>query len=67
MRNELLAAFEDQVAELKERLPSLKGDSRREAMAQLESLNEFLELIDLIGGRRVRPAAPGETTAAPSA
>ena len=63
MRNELLAAFEDQVAELKERLPRLKGESRHEAMEQLESLNEFLELIDLIGGRRVQPATEGETTA----
>jgi hypothetical protein len=63
MRNELLAAFENQVAELKERLPSLKGDSRRQAMAQLESMNEFLELIDLIGGRRIRPTSSGETSA----
>ncbi len=67
MRNELLAAFEDQVAELRERLPGLKGQSRRDALAQLESLNEFLELIDLIGGRRSRPAAQGETAAAPTA
>ncbi len=60
MRNELLATFEDQVTELKERLPRLKGDSRRHAVAQLESLTEFLELIDLIGGRS-RPARAGET------
>jgi hypothetical protein len=38
MRNELLATFEDQVAELKERLPRLKGDSHRKAAAEIESL-----------------------------
>jgi hypothetical protein len=64
MRNELLAAFEDQVAELKEQLPILTGDSRRDAMAQLESLTEFLELIELIGGRQAQPAAHHETVAA---
>ena len=63
MRSELLATFEDQVAELRERLPGLTGHSRREAVAQLESLTEFLELIDLIGGRRGRPAAQSETVA----
>jgi hypothetical protein len=66
MRNELLAAFENQVAELKEQLPELTGDSRRDAMAQLESLTEFLELIDLIGGRRAQPAAQREVVADPS-
>lgn len=58
MRNELLATFEDQVAELKERLPKLTGDSRRNAMAQLESLTEFLELLDLIRAKRTQPAGP---------
>jgi hypothetical protein len=66
MRNELLATFEDQVAELKERLPRLKGDSRRNAIAELESLTEFLELIDLIGGR-APPATEVETAAAATA
>jgi hypothetical protein len=63
MRNELLATFEDQVAELRERLPNLTGDSRRDALAQLESLTEFLELIDLIGGRRGQPVAHREIAA----
>ena len=66
MRNELLAAFENQVAELKEQLPELTGDSRRDAMAQLEALTEFLELIDLIGGSRAQPAAQREVVADPS-
>jgi hypothetical protein len=63
MRNELLAAFEDQVAELKEQLPELTGECRLNAMAQLESLTEFLELIELIGGRRAQPAAHHEIVA----
>ncbi len=67
MRSELLAAFEDQVAELRGRLPGLRGEPRRQAVAQLESLTEFLELIDLIGGRRAPPAAQGETMATPAA
>ncbi len=64
MRNELLAAFEDQIAELKEQLPELTGKSRLNAMAQLESLTEFLELIDLIGDKREQPAAHHEIMAA---
>ena len=56
MQNELLATFEDQIAQLKERLPTLTGESRRDAMAQLESLTEFLELLDLIGGSRAHAA-----------
>lgn len=61
MQSELLTTFEEQVAELRKRLPGLRGEPRREAVAQLESLTEFLELIDLIGGRRMRPATRGET------
>ena len=56
MQNELLATFEDQIAQLKERLPTLTGESRRDAMAQLESLTEFLELLDLIGSSRAHAA-----------
>jgi hypothetical protein len=67
MRNELLATFRDQVAELQQQLPKLKGHSRRDAMEQLESVPEFLELIDLIGRRPVRSAAQGDGAATPSA
>ena len=66
MRNELLAAFEDQVAELKEQLPELTGQCRLNAMAQLESLTEFLELIELIGDRRAQPAVQRELVADPN-
>ena len=67
MQSELLFAFEEQVTDLRKRLPGLRGESLRESAAQLESLTEFLELIDLIGGRRLRPAGQGETSAAPTA
>ncbi len=63
MRNELRSTFEDHVTELKERLPRLKGDARRNAMARIESLTEFLELIDLIGGPRAGSAAHVEAAA----
>lgn len=48
MRDTLLAEFEDQVAELRERLPETTGDLRRDALAELESLTEFLDLIALL-------------------
>jgi hypothetical protein len=67
MRNELLTTFRDQVAELKERLPKLKGEPRSDAMEQLESVPEFLELIELIGRRPQRSAAQGDGAAKPSA
>lgn len=66
MRNELLTTFEDQVAELKERLPELTGESRRNAMARLNSMTEFLELLDLIGGRRAQPTAHPEILTDPN-
>ena len=65
MQSELLTTFEEQVAELEGRLPGLKGKSRRgKLVAQLESLTEFLELIDLIGDKRAQPAAHHEIMAA---
>ena len=67
MRNELRAAFEDEVAELRRRLPKLKGDPRRDAVERIESLTEFLELIDLIAGRRPRREAEEEAAATPTA
>ena len=65
MSTSLLAEFEDQIAELRGRLPELKGGSRRDAVAELESLTEFLDLIailrepagrDHVGARRERTA-----------
>jgi hypothetical protein len=67
MQSELLAAFEERVAELRERVPRLRGEPRREAVAQLESMTEFLELIDLIGGGRMRSASRGGTSTVPAA
>ena len=67
MRNELRAAFEDEVAELRRRLPKLQGDPGRDAVERIESLTEFLELIDLLAGRRPRPEAEEEAAATPTA
>ena len=41
----LLEEFEDQIAVLKGRLPELTGDSRRDALAELASLSDFLDLM----------------------
>ena len=65
MSDVLLAAFEDQIAELRGRLPKLTGDLRRKALVELESLTEFLDLIATLreprrrdGGEARRPEFP---------
>ncbi len=45
MRDTLLEEFEDQIAVLKGRLPKLTADSRRDALAELASLTDFLDLM----------------------
>jgi hypothetical protein len=45
MSDALLASFEDHIAELRARLPKLAGDLRRNALMELESSIEFLDLI----------------------
>lgn len=64
MRSELRATFENQVSELKQRMPRLKGSARRDATERLESLTEFLELVDLIGG--AGSTGHGDTRARPN-
>jgi hypothetical protein len=66
MRSELRAMFEDQVSELKERMPRLKGEARRDATERLESLTELLELVDLIGNGRPGSSARIGPRAAPA-
>jgi hypothetical protein len=56
MRDTLLAEFEYQIAALRGRLPKLTGDSRRDALAELESLTDFLDLMALLR----RPQRPGD-------
>ena len=75
MRDTVLEEFEDQIAALKGRLPELTGDSLREALAELESLTDFLDLMATLrepprcdGGeaRRLEPTvqAPDAITSA---
>ena len=54
MQTAFLAAFDEQIVELQGRLPRLTGASRREVVAELESLTEFLTLIR--NGRKRPPA-----------
>ncbi len=54
MQTAFLEAFDEQIVELRGRLPRLTGESRREVVAELESLTEFLALIR--NGRK-RPLA----------
>jgi hypothetical protein len=71
MRDTLLEKFEDQIAVLRGRLPKLTGDSRRDALAELASLTDFLDLMATLR-ERPRPAPreprrPDRTTQPPDA
>lgn len=48
MSNSLIVEFEDQIAELRGRLPRLAGHSRRDAAEKLQSLTEFLDLLAML-------------------
>lgn len=48
MSDTLLAEFEEQIAEIRGKLPELTGDSRSHALEELESLTDFLDLIGLL-------------------
>ena len=50
MRDALLEEFEDQIAVLRGRLPKLTGGSRRDALAELASLTDFLDLMATLRG-----------------
>jgi hypothetical protein len=65
MSDALLVSFEDHITELRERLPKLTGVLRRDALAELKSSIEFLDLIDTLrepgrrdGGAARRPELP---------
>jgi len=59
MRDTLLEEFEDQIAVLRGRLPKLRGDSRRDALAELASLTDFLDLVAIL--REPPPPGPRES------
>lgn len=71
MRDTLLEEFEDQIAVLRGRLPKLRGDSRRDALAELASLTDFLDLMATLRERPrpdpSEPRRPDRTTQPPDA
>lgn len=62
MSNSLLVEFEDQIADLRGRLPKLAGHLRRDAAAKLQSLTEFLDLLAML-----RDPGAGDGDGAPRA
>jgi len=71
MSNSLLDEFEDEVAELRGRLPALTGESRRNVEAELNSLTELLDLLAILrqpgGGDGAGTRVPETTSQAPEA
>ena len=71
MRDTLVEEFEDQIAALRGRLPKMTADSRRDALAELESLTGFLDLIAMLREPRQRDSGearrPELATQAPDA
>ena len=71
MSTSLLAEFEDQITELRGRLPKLTGNFRRDAAAELESLTEFLDLLAMLrepgGGDGAAARDPERTGREPDA
>jgi hypothetical protein len=69
MKDTLSAEFEDRIAALRGQLAELTGDSLRDALAELESLTDFLDLMALLrepqrpdGRESRRPEFPAQAS-----